>query len=89
MPKLTNFSTVYVSFSTHTLTNSFFVGMRIRWTSLQKRIMLNHFADNIKKKKCVRKDDCDKFLQKFANQFEGVSWMRVKTFVFNEYRSRD
>lgn len=37
-------------------------------------------------KKSIEKNECEDFIEKYKKQFEGVGWVRVKTFIFNECR---
>lgn len=64
-----------------------FLGLRIRWTPLQKTIMRKSFKMFIKNKKALRKQECLDFLTKHRSNFEGVDWLRVKTFIYNESKS--
>nr|CAI5829088.1 unnamed protein product [Callosobruchus analis] len=59
---------------------------RGKWSVAQKNIMRQHFKVNINKKKALRKQDCQTFLEKFSTEFHNVNWTRVKTFIYNEYK---
>lgn len=48
--------------------------------------MLHYFKENVKLKTALKKKECKDFLEKFQNDFVGVDWVRVKTFIFNVYR---
>lgn len=67
----------------------FFSGTRPRWQSNQKKMMLSYFKNHVKDKKALKKHECEKFLEKFEKDFEGVNWVRVKTFIFNVYRQEN
>lgn len=67
----------------------FFSGERQRWLSHQKKIMINYFQQNLKNKKALKKKECEEFLSKHKTEFDGVEWLRVKTFIFNEYRQKE
>ncbi|CAH0549886.1 unnamed protein product [Brassicogethes aeneus] len=61
-------------------------GSRQRWNNEQKQIMQVYFKQQIKKKNALRKNECEEFLNKYKNKFKDVSWVRVKTFLFNACR---
>lgn len=46
--------------------------------------MREYFKKEINLKKALRKHKCETFLNKFKSKFEGVGWLRIKTFIFNE-----
>lgn len=48
--------------------------------------MRKYFASQIKNKKALRKEECELFLEKFSKDFSNMGWLKVKTFIFNEYR---
>lgn len=48
--------------------------------------MRSHFKNQILSKKALKKYECEAFIKNYPNDFEEVTWLRVKTFVFNEYR---
>nr|CAI5864196.1 unnamed protein product [Callosobruchus analis] len=62
-------------------------GSRKRWSAIQKKLMTRHFANHIISKKAARKAECEAFINGYKADFEGVGWVRVKTFVFNEGRN--
>nr|CAI5863326.1 unnamed protein product [Callosobruchus analis] len=64
-----------------------FTGSRKRWSAIQKKLMTRHFANHIISKKAARKAECEAFINGYKADFEGVGWVRVKTFVFNEGRN--
>lgn len=46
--------------------------------------MRKHFHKQIKDKKALKKLECEAFLKKYPKEFQGVGWIRVKTFIYNE-----
>lgn len=48
--------------------------------------MRDFFKEAICSKKAPRKTECAAFLEKHSNLFQAVTWLKVKTFVYNEYR---
>nr|CAH7730174.1 unnamed protein product [Callosobruchus chinensis] len=73
------FTSIYISFA----------GSRKRWSVIQKKLMVRHFASHIRTKKAARKAECEAFINGYKADFEGVGWVRVKTFVFNEGRNKE
>ncbi|VEN48702.1 unnamed protein product, partial [Callosobruchus maculatus] len=61
-------------------------GSRKRWSTIQKKLMKRRFSSNIKSKKVLRKEECEEFINAYKNDFEGVGWVRVKTYIYNEGR---
>lgn len=59
--------------------------IRLRWTTDQKNILRNYFKENIMRKKAPRKEECEAFVNKHET-FAKIGWLKIKTFVFNEYR---
>ncbi|KAJ8933287.1 hypothetical protein NQ314_014115 [Rhamnusium bicolor] len=59
---------------------------RQQWTTNQKTMMKQYFKYQIRAKKAPRKNECETFVNIYENDFRGVSWTKVKTFVYNEYR---
>lgn len=50
--------------------------------------MRSYFKENIEKKIALKKCEVIKFIDRNKEQFTDVSWVRVKTFIFNEYRMK-
>lgn len=50
--------------------------------------MTKYFKTEIKQNKALRKDQCEKFIEKYKDDFAYVGWVRVKTFIFNESRRK-
>lgn len=69
------------------ISNIFISGSRLRWSAIQKTIMRKYFNKQIKSKKALRKTECEIFINAYKIDFDGVGWVRVKTFVFNESRN--
>lgn len=63
-------------------------GGRGKWLAKQKHIMKQYFKENIKSRTALKKRECEVFLKKYLADFVGVGWIRVKTFIFNEYKDQ-
>lgn len=61
---------------------------RVRWAKNEKKLVLKYFKDHIKNKVAPKKRDCEKFISENPNTFEVADWVRVKTLVFNTYRTQ-
>lgn len=48
-------------------------------------MMRHYFKKNIKEKKALKKNECIEFLNIYKKDFTNVNWLRIKTFIFNEY----
>lgn len=48
--------------------------------------MLKYFKHFIKKKKAPKKHEVEEFKLKYG-VFQNIGWIRIKTFVYNEYRN--
>lgn len=49
--------------------------------------MKKYFKNQIISKKALRKGECEAFINAYRSDFEGVGWVRIKTFIFNESRN--
>lgn len=58
---------------------------RIKWHSIQKKIVLNYFQNHIKSKTLPKKEECLHFIKEHS-EFKEFDWVRVKTLVYNTYR---
>nr|CAH7760004.1 unnamed protein product [Callosobruchus chinensis] len=47
-------------------------GSRKRWSVIQKKLMVRHFASHIRTKKAARKAECEAFINGYKADFEGV-----------------
>lgn len=65
-----------------------FIGSRKRWSIIQKRLMKKYFKNAIETKRALRKAECETFIDAYKRDFDGVSWVRVKSFIFNEGRCK-
>lgn len=50
--------------------------------------MKTYFKSQITEKQALRKHECEEFIKVNKTDFKGVGWVKVKTFVFNEYRQK-
>lgn len=57
----------------------------MQWTSVQKNALRTFFNKQISTKKDAKKGECEAFITKHPS-IAGIGWLKVKTFVFNEYR---
>jgi hypothetical protein len=48
--------------------------------------MENYFKKAINSKAALKKQECEEFL-KYPDKFQGVTWLRVKTYIFNYCRN--
>lgn len=62
---------------------------RQRWTLPQKKRMKEYFKNNLFNKKVIRKKDCEEFVSKNRQLFEGIGWVKIKTFIYNESKNKD
>lgn len=49
--------------------------------------MRKYFKKQIASKKALRKGECETFIDAYKSDCDGVGWVRVKTFIFNEARN--
>lgn len=49
--------------------------------------MKKYFKNQIKSKKALRKGECEAFINAYKSVFDGVEWVRIKTFIYNEGRN--
>lgn len=49
--------------------------------------MKKYFEKQIQSKTALRKGECEAFINAYRSDFNGVGWVRVKTFIFNEGRN--
>lgn len=59
---------------------------RHKWTKEQKKIVLEHFKNHIKEKRAPKKRECE-VLQNIEKSVRDISWIKIKTFVFNSFNS--
>ncbi|KAB0805127.1 hypothetical protein PPYR_02097 [Photinus pyralis] len=62
------------------------VSDRKRWSEIEKKLVLKHFSNHIKRKITPKKGECTEFLKQNANVLIDKDWVRVKTFVYNSFR---
>lgn len=60
---------------------------RLRWSALEKKVVLNYFKTHIKRKAAPKKKECLELIAKYSNLFTENDWVRVKTFVYNSYQN--
>lgn len=49
--------------------------------------MCNYFKNFITNKKAPKKKDVEEFKVNEKDLFQNISWLRIKTFVYNQYRN--
>ncbi|KAF5288500.1 hypothetical protein FQA39_LY15429 [Lamprigera yunnana] len=59
---------------------------RIRWTAEQKKLVSSHFKKHIKLKQAPKKNECEEFRSQHKHILGALDWVRIKTFVYNEYK---
>ncbi|KAF5280779.1 hypothetical protein FQA39_LY18003 [Lamprigera yunnana] len=59
---------------------------RIRWTAEQKKLVSSHFKKHIKLKQAQKKNECEEFRSQHKHILGALDWVRIKTFVYNEYK---
>lgn len=65
-----------------------FSEIRGRWEKPQKTIMRQYFKNHIQKKVPPKKHEVEEFKTHNKKVFGTIHWVRIKTFVFNEYRAK-
>lgn len=61
-------------------------GNRKKWKQGEKDIMLKYFKNFIKNKKAPKKQEVENFKLKEKGGFEKIEWVRIKTFIYNQYK---
>lgn len=61
---------------------------RIKWSENEKKLVLNHFKTHIKKKIAPKKEECEQLLNEHRSILMTKDWVRIKTFVYNNYRNK-
>ncbi|KAG5881868.1 hypothetical protein JTB14_008683 [Gonioctena quinquepunctata] len=61
-------------------------GCRKRWKKEEKDIMLRYFKHFIKDRKAPKKCEVEEFKLKEKEVFSNIDWLRIKTFIYNQYR---
>lgn len=61
---------------------------RKRWSNHEKKLVLTHFKKHVKTKTAPKKNECLEFINKNLNMFSSSDWARVKTLVYNTYRTK-
>lgn len=61
---------------------------RVSWAEEEKETVMKRFAKHIKKKIPPRKKECEELLQKFPKVFVNKDWVKIKTYVYNCYRTK-
>lgn len=62
--------------------------LRGKWNAVEKEVMSNYFKNFITNKKAPKKKDVQEFKIKEKDLFENTSWLRIKTFVYNQYKNK-
>lgn len=62
--------------------------IRRRYTEEQKHLMRQFFKDYIKEKKAPKKQVVVAFMEKNKEMFKDSTWIKIKAFVFNCYRTK-
>ncbi|KAL1490034.1 hypothetical protein ABEB36_013945 [Hypothenemus hampei] len=63
------------------------ISFRSKWSREEQNIVKRYFRENIKNKITPRKTECEDFLKQYGNQFLNKDWVRIKTFVYNQFRN--
>lgn len=50
--------------------------------------MRSYFKQFINQKVALKKHQVEEFVASNTKQFANVDWVRIKTFIFNEYRNK-
>lgn len=61
--------------------------LRGKWNAVEKDHMCNYFKNFITNKKPPKKKDVEEFKIKEKDLFENINWLRIKTFVYNQYKN--
>lgn len=61
---------------------------RTKWSKAEKDLVLTHFKKHIRTKKAPKKQECLDFISTHSNLFAQCDWVRIKTLVFNTYRTK-
>ncbi|KAI4461252.1 hypothetical protein MML48_5g00016181 [Holotrichia oblita] len=64
------------------------VSGRIRWTIQEKQCVLKYFQLHLKKKVTPKKHECIQFIEKHGKNLINKDWVRIKTLVYNSFRSK-
>ncbi|XP_050497567.1 uncharacterized protein LOC126878741 [Diabrotica virgifera virgifera] len=59
---------------------------RVRWTEEQKKLVKSYFKGHIKKRISPKKEECQTLIDEQPILLKNLDWVKVKTFVYNNYR---
>lgn len=62
---------------------------RGKWNRKEKEIMCKYFKTFITDKKAPKKKEVEDFKLKAKELFGNISWLRIKTFVYNQYKNNN
>lgn len=61
---------------------------RATWSEEEKNLVLNYFTSHIAKKNAPKKDETNNFKKMYPSLFKDKDWVKIKTFVYNQYRKK-
>lgn len=64
------------------------LGNRMRWANKEKQLVLKHFKKHIQTKTAPKKHECLTFIEQHPALFSISDWVRIKTLIFNTYRTK-
>lgn len=64
------------------------LGNRMRWANKEKQLVLKHFKKHIQTKTAPKKHECLTFIEEHPEVFSISDWVRIKTLIFNTYRTK-
>ena len=53
------------------------------WTTAERRAVLDHFSENVKKNELPRKEECLNFLEQHKTVVRNRTWSQVKDYIRN------
>ncbi|CAG9763603.1 unnamed protein product [Ceutorhynchus assimilis] len=60
----------------------------VPWTTCQKKVVLEHFEDNIKKKRPPKRHECDALIAEHPELLKNKNWLKIKVFIQNAYTKK-
>lgn len=57
------------------------------WNKEQKSLIKDYFKNHLKNKKTPKKQECLEFQKKYMSLFHEKTWIQIKVFVYNTFRS--
>lgn len=61
---------------------------RVPWSKLERDTVIKYFSKHIRNKIAPKKKETNEFKEKYPNLFYDKDWVKIKTFVYNQYRDK-